>query len=261
MHSIFMIKEISIVAFVFTGIFSIEFVNLLFNQNAYAHCFTPDDTATFITLVDQTKIELMLAKNNFPSNVTIALDHAEDAATLMNSVYNFDDDITDDTDFIRKYNEDMSSHNSTVYAMVLANIVDEILRKYGKAYDLDYDLTNTSNMIMISDTNSSFMNMHGSQHSNMTEKNNSSPLVNIADYQSAKELSERAYQIFANKLKPLSVSNSTNDNTVTAKLGKNLVDIKDLMMNNKETASELMTIVHGQFHPILQAAYNLQLKQ
>ena len=257
-----MIKEISIVAFVFIGIFSIEFVNILFNQNAYAHCFTPDDTATFITLVDQTKIELMLANNNFPSNVTIALDHAEDAATLMNSVYNFDDDITDDTDFIRKYSEDMSSRNSTVYAMVLANIVDEILRKYGKAYDLDYDLTNTSNMIMISDTNSSsFMNMHGSQHSNMTEKNNSSPLVNIADYQSAKQLSERAYEIFTNKLKPLSVSSSTNDNTVTAKLEKSLVDIKDLMMNNKETASELMTIVHGQFHPILQTAYNLQLKQ
>jgi hypothetical protein len=256
------IKEISIVAFVFIGIFSIEFVNILFNQNAYAHCFTPDDTATFITLVDQTKIELMLANNNFPSNVTIALDHAEDAATLMNSVYNFDDDITDDTDFIRKYSEDMSSLNSTVYAMVLANIVDEILRKYGKAYDLDYDLTNTSNMIMISDTNSSsFMNMHGSQHSNMTEKNNSSPLVNIADYQSAKQLSERAYEIFTNKLKPLSVSNSTNDDTVTAKLEKSLVDIKDLMMNNNETASQLMTIVHGQFHPILQTAYNLQLKQ
>jgi hypothetical protein len=34
-----------------------------------------------------------------------------------------------------------------------------------------------------------------------------------------------------------------------------------MMMNNNESASELMQIVHGKIHPILQAAYNLPLKQ
>jgi hypothetical protein len=258
------IKDGGIIVFLLIELFSMGFVYTLFYQNAYAHNFFPNDTATFLTQVYKAEIELVLAINNFPSNMTLVMDHAEDATTIMNDIYDSEGDVEDDTDFITRYNEAMSNRNSTVYAMVLANIADEILRKYGEAYDLDYDLTNMSNMmIMISDIDSSsFMNLHRPQHSNTTEKNSSSSLVNFADYQSAKQLSERAYQIFKNKLEPLSMSNNMHNNTtVTVKLEKSLVDIKDLMMNNKETASELMKIVHGQVHPILQAAYNLQLKK
>jgi hypothetical protein len=265
------IKEVSIIVLLFIGIFFTGFVNIVFNQSAYAHCFLPNDTANFIALIYRADTELTLVNNNFPSNVTLALDHAKETATLMNYVYRFDEEVTDDSDFIRKYNEVMSSRNSTVYAMVLADILDEVLRKYGKAYDIDYDLTNMSNMIFDTRSSSSFMNMHQpSQHSNMTEKNNnnnnSSSLVNIADYQSAKELSERAYQIFKNKLEPLSMSNGTNNSIVASnldKLEKSLVNINNLMMmNNKEAAAgELMKIVHVQVHPVLQATYNLQLKK
>jgi hypothetical protein len=259
------IKDAKIIVFLLIVIFSIGFLSALFNQIAYAHNFIPNDTATFLTQVYRVEIELTLAINSFPSNVTLAIDHAEDATTLMDEIYDTEGDFIDDTDFIIRYNEAMSNHNSTVYAMVIANIADEILRKYGEAYDLDYDLTNMSNMmIMISDINSSSsMNLHRPQHSNTTEKNSSSSVVNFDEHQSAKQLSETAYQIFKNKLEPLSMSNTTiNNNTVTAKLEKSLVDIKDLMMmNNREMASELMKIIHGQVHPILQAAYNLQLKQ
>ncbi|MDQ3840842.1 MAG: hypothetical protein M3297_16440 [Thermoproteota archaeon] len=258
-----MIKDGRIIVFLLIGIFSIGFIYTLLYQNVYAHNFISNDTATFLTQVYQTEIELMLAINNFPSNMTLVMDHAEDATSIMNDIYDSEGDIEDDTDFITRYNEAISNPNSTVYAMVLANIADEILRKYGEAYDVDYDLTNMSNMmIMISGIDSSSsVNLHRLQHSN-TEKNNSSSIINFAEYQSAIQLSERAYQIFKNKLQPLSMSNSVNnDTTVTTKLEKSLVDIKDLMMNNKETASELMKIVHGQLHPILQAAYNLQLKK
>jgi hypothetical protein len=257
------IKKDSIIVILLLGIFFTGFINIVFNQIAYAHNFIPNDTATFLTQAYRVQIELTLAINSFPSNVTLAIDHAEDATTLMDEIYDTEGDFIDDTDYIRRYNEAISSRNFTVYAMVIANIADEILRNYGEAYDLDYDLTNMSNMmITISDTgSSSSMNLDLPQHSNTTEKNNFSPIVNFAEYQSAQRLSETAYQIFKNKLEPLSMSNNMHNNTtVIAKLEKSLVDIKDLMMNNKETASELMKIVHGQVHPILQAAYNLQLK-
>jgi hypothetical protein len=58
------------------------------------------------------------------------MDHAEDATTIMNAIFDSEGDIEDDTDFITRYNEAMSSRNFTVYAMVLANIADEILSKY-----------------------------------------------------------------------------------------------------------------------------------
>ena len=52
----------------------------------------------------------------------------------------------------------MNNNNSTVQALVVANIVDEILRKYGDAYNVDYDLTNMSNMEM---SNTDSLDAHG----------------------------------------------------------------------------------------------------
>jgi hypothetical protein len=262
-----MIKERSIIVLLLIGIFLIGIVNILLDKNVYAHNFIPDVKAAFLAQVYQAEIELNLAITNFPSNVSLATDHAEHATAVMEDIYDTEGDIAEDTDFIRRYDEVMNSFNSTFYAMVLANIADEILRKYGEAYDLDYDLTNMSNMmIMNSDMDSSsFMNTHRIQHSNMAEKNNFSQVVNVDEYQSAKQLSEKAYEIFETKLKPLSMLDSTtnnnNNNTVITVIEKNLVDIKHLMVNNNESASELMQIVHGKIHPILQIEYNLPLKQ
>ena len=174
------------------------------NHTAYAHNFVPNDSATFLTRVYRGEVELSLAKDNFPSNVTLALDHIDNAAEVMNKAFHTDEDIIDDTDFIAKYKKALSDTNSTVHALVLANIVDQVLREYGDAFDIDYDLTNMSNMIMtsanttmtsMSDVNSSSLSsisMNTSMHSNMSEIS-SSKLVNIDDYQSVQRLSEVAY--------------------------------------------------------------------
>jgi hypothetical protein len=204
----------------------------------------------------------------------------------MNKAFHTDEDIIDDTDFIAKYNKALSDTNSTVHALVLANIVDQVLREYGDAFDIDYDLTNMSNMIMtsanttmtsMSDVNSSSLSsisMNTSMHSNMSE-NSSSKLVNIDDYQSAQKLSEVAYLVFKNKLlqqqESLSSSNnadndnnngnnSNSNNNIISKLEKRMADLKN-SVNDKVSAQELMALVHMQIHPSLQLAYNLRLIQ
>jgi hypothetical protein len=232
------------------------------------------------------EVELSLAKDNFPSNVTLALDHIDNAAEAMDKAFYTGEDIIDDTDFIAKYNKASGDTNSTVHALVLANIVDQVLREYGDAFDIDYDLTNMSNMIMkpanttttsMSGMNSSSLSstsMNTSMHSNMSE-NSSSKLVNIDDYQSAQKLSEVAYLIFKNKLlhqqQSLSSSNnadnnnnngnnSNSKNNIISKLEKRMVDLKN-SVNDKVSAQELMALVHMQIHPSLQLAYNLRLIQ
>ena len=143
----------------------------------------------------------------------------------------------------------LSDTNSTVHALVLANIVDQVLREYGDAFDIDYDLTNMS-------------------------KISSSKLVNIDDYQSVQRLSDVAYLIFKNKLlqqQSLSYSNNTDNdnnngnnnnsnNNIISKLEKRMVDLKN-SVNDKVSAQELMALVHTQIHPSLQLAYNLRLIQ
>src|SRR5918995_1244344 len=139
-------KEITIFILIL-GMVSAGLANSNNNQLTYAHNFTPNSLSTFITLVYRAQVELSLANGSFPLNVTIALDHAEDAAQLIDDAYYFDEEIVDDADFTRKYNEALNSRNSTIHALVIANIIDQILREYGKAFDIGYDLTNMSNMM------------------------------------------------------------------------------------------------------------------
>lgn len=88
-----------------------------------------------------------------------------------------------------------------------ANIVDEILRRYGTAFDVGYDLTNMSNMGGMGMSNmggnaplSRSINMttsHNSPNSNMLEGHSNMPmmtakgdlgLVNTYDYQTSQIL-------------------------------------------------------------------------
>jgi len=247
------------------------------NQLAYAHNFSPNALSTFITIVHRAEVELLLANNNFPSNVTLALDHGEKAVKLMDDAYYSDEDIIDDTDFIRRYNEALNSNNSTIHALVVANIADQILREYGEAFDIGYDLTNMSNMMMLvqtisnshsrsspSSSSSHSMNMNMSMHSNIVaeENDSSTKIVNIDNYQSAQQLSESVYEIFENQLRSLimSSSNTNTNNTDITMVAKSLFALRD-SVNNKASAQDIMNIVHGQLHPNLQLAYDLKLKQ
>ena len=237
-------------------------------QLVYAHNFAPNTLSTFVTLVYRAQVELDLANNNLPSNVTLALDHGEDAVKLMDEAYFIDDGIVDDTDFIKTYNQAVNNPNATVHALVIANIVDQTLREFGEAFDIEYDLTNMSNMAMPTKSNSgshfssSSMNMIIPNHSNMVEENdNSTKVVNMANYQSARQLSERAYEIFENQLDPSTTSsNNTNSNTAITMVEESLLHLKD-SVNQKASAQDLMMLVHGQLHPNLQLAYNLKLIQ
>lgn len=168
-------------------------------QTVYAHYFSKDDAALFFALVHEINVKTQLINANFPSNVTLSIEHAEDTAELLNDVYQFGEGIADDTDFIREYNEQLNNTNSTVQALILANVVDEILRNCGDALEVGYDLTNMSNLVMsnVSNTTTTTMMMGNSmKNSSMAkEKTNymtNNIIVNVADYQTAQALSDKA---------------------------------------------------------------------
>ena len=121
---------------------------------------------------------------------------------LMNKTYHFTTAISPE-DFRIIYEEELlNNNNSTVQALVVANIVDEILRKYGDAYNIDYDLTNMSNMEM---SNTDSPGEHGGKkHFDIIgTKGNELILVDTTDYQSAQALSAEANKIFVAMLKPV----------------------------------------------------------
>jgi hypothetical protein len=235
------------------------------NFNAYAHYFTPDQSAEFLSLIHQIDVEISLINNTFPLEIDSSYYHAKNAAELINKTYYLANAVSPEDFRIVYEEEQLNNNNSTVQALVIANIADEILRKYGDAYDIDFDLTDMSNMLI---TNS--VSAHGEErHSNNLENSDDDDelvLVNIWDYQSAQALSGKAIKVFERNLRPLTQAqidnNSSNsDIAYITKVENSLMELNNLLNNKKTLPENLMDIVHTQIHPSLQLAYNLEPRE
>jgi hypothetical protein len=250
-----------------------------FYQKSYAHDFFINNDITITTLVEQIKAETELVNTNFLYNNNVSAQvHARNAADLLNQL---EDNMTaaseqPSSDTTQIYETEKT--NSTSLALVTANIVDDILRKYGTAFDIGYDLTNMSNMggMVMSNMGdadegtsfSSSMNMTTFQtreNSNMSKEHsntsiptmigNNLELVNIQDYETSQVLSDVVNELFKEDLRPRS---SVSETANIDKLERNL-KLLDQAIVNKASPEALMEIVHVQIHPTLQQVYDLEL--
>jgi hypothetical protein len=264
-----------ITSFFSIAIFVISFSMVDQLSRVYAHSFTSDDSSYFLGLDKRTKVELELAEKNYPLNITLSMDHSDNAARLVYDIYYADDDIVEDSDFIKRYNKEVSSSNSTTYALVVADLLDEVLREYADAVVIDTDLTNMSNLVLIDElknltkeSNSTTVSSNGSEkeeeegseseYSKLLSTNNS--IFNYANYETAKALLVEIKDIFENHLK--SPSNNATSQSVNAilKLEKDLEKLSNLINNNDGSPAEVMELVHLQVHPSLQKGFGLQTK-
>jgi hypothetical protein len=129
--------------------------------------------------------------------------------------------------------------------------------------EVNYDLTNMSNLVMSNVSHSATMmmddNMKNSSIIREKSGNNTTHniIVNLADYQTAQALSDKSQRIFNKDLKPITAATS-NVTTFIVKLENGLTQLRDAV-NNNAAPMDVMMIVHTQIHPNLQKAYNLQL--
>ncbi|HKI07353.1 MAG TPA: hypothetical protein VKA09_03070 [Nitrososphaeraceae archaeon] len=140
--------------------------------------------------------------------------------------------------------------------MALANLVDSILRNYGSAYAVGFDMTNISNMEgMIGKTGSNISdmgltNMSPSSLMMRNEINRNYSLVNAADYQSAQALIIRAQEKFESE-RALAPSNVTGS---IGRLEDNLMRLSEAI-RSRTSPMNVMMIVHTQIHPNLLKAF------
>jgi hypothetical protein len=330
---------------------------------AYAHNFIPTLAATFLTKINQIKVQTQLVENDIPLNLSLAKQHAEIASELFDNntqndlYYNAEgnnglaktisDDIplalnnlqkavrtistaaasnqseqppppqqqqtTTSSSVIKEIKQmvnninyilDKAIHvrigtfdltNSTVHALVLADITEKAYNDYSYAYGIKPIMFSGSSssspmmMNMSSGMGMGMMMMMGGSSPNsssstnssakndlpMTKDNNdNSTVVNITAYQQAQGLAIRAQQIFNNDLKPTSSVNgpssssstnssppSTNTTITTAitKIENSLIHLKNAI-DGKAPTMDVMKIVHGEIHPTLLISYKLQLK-
>ena len=323
------------------------------NLRVYGHLFTPNETATFVGIVDQVQAELELVVANLENNnVSLAQSHVIKASslltpTIMIEITEDNPRLTDDlrravnqlqnmssssesqlksisqlvNDLNKRLDEDAivriaqvqptSSNilegalksleslfggsnpgqeldqNTRLQALAFANVIDEVLINYGKAYHVGFDMTNMSNMVMtgnnsspssmvmsnpVSGNNSVTSNMimnipsmnTSSKTMTMTEHggkmNMGYSLSNISDYQSAQGLAAKAFEIFDTKLKHTVPSDNKNVTAFFTNLENGLTHLKDSIAK-KGSPLDVMMIVHTQIHPNLLEAFDLQLRK
>lgn len=283
-------------------------VSFLSFENSFAHNFSPDESAHFLTIVDKIKVETQLAANstgdNNTNNKSLAQIHANNALQSYDShtrdeiserneriANELDDTLNQLLVEVKSPQTDKSQldntvetisaileeaittrideeqlNNSTIQALVLANIVDAALQNYGDAFDVGIDLTNMSNMMMRDTTTITNDNTTTNGRTNhiSNEDSTDSNIVNFTNYESALGFSNSALDKFYNKIKPSIQSqsqtgdeNNTTNQTYLEKLENGLVELNNAI-KNKENAMKVMEIVHTQIHPNLQILFNLK---
>ncbi len=177
--------------------------------------------------------------------------------------------------------------NTRLQALAFANVIDEVLINYGKAYHVGFDMTNMSNMVMtgnnsspnsmvmsnpVSENNSGTSNMKMNMPSMNTSSNTMTmtehggemnmgySLSNISDYQSAQGLAAKSFEIFDTKLKHTGPSDNKKVTAFVTNLENGLTHLNDSIAK-KGSPLDVMMIVHTQIHPNLLEAFDLPLRK
>jgi hypothetical protein len=273
------------------------------SQLAFAHEFSGDESASFLALVESIKVELGLVQSNIGSNATLAEEHAEHAhehldehiieeisernerlgrdlpaaledlhETAGNSttqevqtkIQNIND-LLAETVTVRISSDQLS--NSTVWALVIANMADGTLAHYSEAYGVEseegeehsHDEEESGNS---TDDEMNMTETSSTEHDEMEEggnmtmgEGNATTIVNMVGYQSAQGMAARTQQLFADQVKEMAPANSTE---FVADLEAGLEHLVQAI-DNREPLADVEVIVHSEVHPNLQKVFNLQV--
>ena len=270
-----MIKPYLFIIFIFFILSSQHF-------SAFGHSFESDDSVYLLTLIEKTQTELELAKKNYPSNVTLSMDHSDDATRLVYETFYADEDVANDGEFTKRYNQELSKANITSNALVVVTLVDEVLRNYADSIDLNFDLTNMSNLLYIIPTKStnnitnnesidklesSFFvdSLNNLENSNVNSIDGKNPLfvsnhtiMNYAKHETAKTIAMKINTLFQLYLKSFIGMDKTKLNDVS-KLEDDFYKLYSMIDKNSSPA-EIMKKVHIDIQPTMQKVYNLKIK-
>ena len=216
-------------------------------------------------------------------------DHSDDAARMVYETFYADEDVANDGEFTKRYNQELSKANITSNALVVVTLVDEVLRNYANSIDLNFDLTNMSNLLYIIPTNSNNNNNNNNNASSQSidklessffvdALNNSENLnvnvngengknllfvtnqtiINYAKHETAKTLAMKINTLFQLYLKSFIGLDKIKLKDVT-KLEDDFNKLYSMIDKNSSPA-EIMKKVHIDIQPTMQKIYNLKTK-
>ncbi|MGI8831956.1 MAG: hypothetical protein ACR2IS_04890 [Nitrososphaeraceae archaeon] len=278
---------------------------LLDLEPVLAHVFLSDKNASLLAIANQLKTELELVSYNLDhSDNNLAIKHLADATEIQtrnNNISSFSipylDELrqliesmsaadSDQTESLLRINETINNasrflndkivsdidardlKNSTIQALNIANITDEILREYAIAYDIEPVIATTGSMgymMNMSTMGSSIDSPPASMNMEDNRIPSASRIANISNYQNAQGLAIKALEIFREDLKPLELPHTTRSfltaNIRTSSVPELESGLSLLIdsINDKKPFNDIMQIIHGPVHTNLFLAYDLKM--
>lgn len=144
------------------------------------------------------------------------------------------------------------SNNTTIHPMRFVEVADSVLRNYGDAYDVNFDMTDMAYMTNMDQGPL----MNNSKDLSEIYQNKVNSIENAANYQTVLGLSEKLLEIFDMELKPIMHSNGAV--ALATNLEDGIVQLKNSIKGNS-APEDITMIVHTQIHPNLIKAFNLQI--
>lgn len=259
---------------VFAAIISAALV-LYPGQRALAHTFSGDESATFLTMIEEIRVQTMLAQENL-DDPELAAHHAEHAAEALtdeaieelaerneriaqdlpasleelHSAAESEEgleQIAGDIDALLGEAVDVRIEpdqltNSTIRALVVANLIDEALVHYGEAVGFEGNMTDMSSMNMTDSGMSDGMSMGDHE------------ITSEVDHQSAVAFAARAQELYG-QIKQDAIEGSSD---AVAELDAAFPEFVSAI-DEGAPPMDVMNIAHGRLHPSLMAAYDLQV--
>ena len=289
------LKKVSLTLLLTSIAITCGVVGSLFFENSFAHNFSQDENAHFLTIVDKIKVESSLVANiSGNNNQSSAIQHAEYALNnydshtndevsernervanelnstlhqLLDQVQSSNDksQISQTVENINEILEEAKSvridqeqlNNSTIQALVFANIVNSALQSYGTAYNIGIDLTNISNLHTQSMENTTLHK--GGNNQEFQNVSQRMDIANLSSYESAASFSDYTLKKFNSEIKTSVTENNTETQNYLTKLEDGLLKL-NIAIKNKDNPMKVMEIVHTKIHPNLQILFNLKSK-
>src|SRR5215210_4322614 len=165
---------------------------------AIAHNFSTDDNSTFLTLINMIFIENRLINQSLYDNTangSLHSNYIKNIIEIIDDILVSEDSLLIDSD---------QFYNNTIIATMMANLGDEVLRKYGHAFGIPSNIMINMNFSAVDDLEKTISKESNSDnHSSHIApeiENYSSNLKDESQYYGALETSKRMIEIYESDL-------------------------------------------------------------
>jgi hypothetical protein len=253
-----------------------------------AHNFTPNESALFLSLVDQIESALSSIEVDLASDTDLAQQQAQYARMLLtdnitkelrernervaNDIVNGLDSLQqvstrNASDSVSRLNDLLSEaisiridkdqlRNATINALAFAEDIDKVLEQYTlaiKGENASLIKNMPMSMKMSAMNASSMSNTNDSMSMKMKDNETKETVKKLDAYKRASALTGIAIDRFNKELK-----GKSNDTSSLDQVAMGLEHLKTAIRNNASTTT-IMGLVHGQIHPNLMTGFDLEL--